>query len=304
MLIDNLDTLKSIIPTIAGRDFTRYSTYLEAADRYLAREITGSALYEKLSEADNKTLLSYCQKVSAFKAYLDAIPSLDLIETETGFGIVSNGNIAPASRERVLALAKQTELALSDAIEDLIRFLEENTTYHESWKASKAYSLIADSYILSMDEFRRYANFTGSRLDFVKLKPVILRIQKLKIEPVISPELSSEVITQLKTNNLSEANKKIIENLRFALALFTTNDREYKELIITRDNNPSIQSGQLPPPKHHGKSFLMEVRKTIINNADNYPAFKGSTLYTEIQENNKRDNPEKLTQEPFLICGA
>lgn len=46
-------------------------------------------------------------------AYYLAIPSLDLIWTNTGFGIVSNNTLAPASKERVEALRHNTlQLAL------------------------------------------------------------------------------------------------------------------------------------------------------------------------------------------------
>ena len=40
---------------------------------------------------------------------LIAIPSLDLVLTTNGFGIVSNQNVVPASRERVDALISSLE---------------------------------------------------------------------------------------------------------------------------------------------------------------------------------------------------
>ena len=49
-------------------------------------------------------------------ALMHAIPSLDLVLTPNGFGIVSNQNIAPASRERVERLIASVEQQRDDAI--------------------------------------------------------------------------------------------------------------------------------------------------------------------------------------------
>jgi hypothetical protein len=301
MLIKDIETLKKIIPTIVGKDFSLYETWLDSSDRWLYREITGYPLYLKLEDQNNEYILSVSNRITAFRAYLDAIPFLDLVQTETGFGVVSQaGNIAPASKERVQALIKQTEKSLSDACEDLIRYLEETPAYHSDWKQSQAYSFISDSLIHTLDEFNRYANFYGTRLDFVKVRPIMLKIQKMKIEPVISTELSSEIITQLRSSGgLSAANKTIIDYLRFALAFMTVDDKQYKSLIITnpyeRKADESIESDK------NGESFLLQARKTIMANIESFPAFKNSSLYTEILANNANTNS---ADDPFLIAGA
>lgn len=44
-----------------------------------------------------------------FKEDTDIVPSLDLVLTPNGFGIVSNQNVAPASRDRVARLIASLE---------------------------------------------------------------------------------------------------------------------------------------------------------------------------------------------------
>jgi hypothetical protein len=299
MLINSIDELKAIIPTIAGSDFTKYQAYLATSDDWISREITGPTLFAKLTSADNGELLRLAQSATAFKAYLDVIPFLDLVDTETGFGVISNQNVAPASKERVQALSKQTEQRLSDSCESLIRFLEDHQDYHSDWKASQAFSFIGDCYIYSLEEFKRYAPFPGTRLDFVKIKPIVLKNQKLKIESAISPELSTQIITQLRSEGVSADNAKIIENLRFALAFFTIADPQF---IAVFNNNPYEQKAAESLEKTNiGDSFLTQAVNTIIANVDNYTAFKGSSLYAKMQANANR---LASTDSPFEVFGV
>lgn len=263
MIITDIETLKKYIPTIAiGIDdinaFGRYQNYLQDAERWLRREITGRAILEIASSTDPEPedeLVTLCQAVVAHKAYLDAIPMLDLVETPNGFAVHGDGTLAPASAVRVESLKKGIAAKLDDCVEDLIDYLEENEEYHDDWKGSPSYSLVNDNYILSLRQFRKYAPFEGNRLEFIKARPNLTRARMQLIEPVISEELSLEVIEELRDGELSETNKKIIEDLRFALAGFATGDTRMAE------------------------SSLARVRKKLIANPEGYPAFMESAQY-------------------------
>lgn len=99
---------------------------------------------------------------------------MDLIQTNNGFGVISDKNRAPASKARVDRMIKQNTLRLNTNIENLINHLEDNATYHDDWKSSPAYSLLTDCLIITAREFKRYAKFEGDRNDFLLLKPVLI----------------------------------------------------------------------------------------------------------------------------------
>jgi len=279
MIIENIAALRKYISTIAASDedtsdqFSKYLTYLKSAEKFLKREIIGSALYELLEEP-NVDLVDHCAAVVAHKAYIDAIPFLDLIETGSGFAVTSNQNLTPASTARVQALIKATEIRLGECIEDLLEYLEETPEFHDEWKPSKTYSMISDSYIMNLREFRNYAPFEAGRLEFVKKRPDMLKSRMLKIEPVISKELSLEIIEQLRDDDLNEANKEIIEDLRFALANYTIN------ADIVAD------------------SFLSRVKAYLIAKVDSYPSFKASSIYQHYIK-----TKDSQLESPFLRCG-
>ena len=275
MLINDIDKLKAVIPTVYGNDFSRYEPFMVEADEYLSNELIGSQLYQAVQIAAgtftpphggapmpvtaDATLVKLCKDVSTLKGYLIGIPFLDLVETETGFAVVSDvgNNVVPASKDRVEKLISGINNRLSDAIEKLLEHLEETEKYKESWSLCKNYVYTHDSYIFTLKEFRRYAKYPGSRLDWINELPVLTKAIRLKIEPLISAEQSAEIITQLKANTLTVANKKIIEDLRFSLAAFVTGDEKA------------------------GLDCALRARATMINDVDNYAAFKASSIYVK-----------------------
>ncbi|MGN1239308.1 MAG: DUF6712 family protein [Paludibacteraceae bacterium] len=62
-------------------------------------------------------------RVLATDAFLRAVPSLDLVLTPNGFGVVSNNTIAPASKDRVDRLLTSLENSRDFAIDQLLHEL-------------------------------------------------------------------------------------------------------------------------------------------------------------------------------------
>ena len=67
----------------------------------------------KVELMNNKCAPYFRRAVYATAAY-NALPTLDLVATPNGFGVVSNQNIAPASKERVAALRESLRQYKSD----------------------------------------------------------------------------------------------------------------------------------------------------------------------------------------------
>lgn len=59
------------------------------------------------SLGDSSQLLSWYKQLVCLSAFLSVLRQLDLVLTPTGFGVVSNDNVAPASKQRVDALEAQ-----------------------------------------------------------------------------------------------------------------------------------------------------------------------------------------------------
>lgn len=295
MLIPNIATLKLFIPTIVGEDFKKYSAFSESAEQWMEKEITGKDLYNKLiappvdlpedateiqkaEAAELAKAVNFAQAVVAYKTYADGIPHFDLVETESGFAIVSTEKLAPASQQRVAALQTGMYRKLSEEIEAFLEYLEDTTSLHDEWKGSPTYTLLSDIYIVTLREFCRFVQYAGNRLDFVALKPLMLNAIHLKIEPVISAELSEVIIEELRDDDLSIANEDIISDLRFAFANFTLGFNEI------------------------GQAYLMRVSKKLYANPDDYPAFRDSDIYKAYLASKSRA-PINTADAPLYFAG-
>lgn len=72
----------------------------------------------------------------ATDAFLRAIPSLDLVLTPNGFGIVSNSNIVPASKERVDRLILSLEHKRDYTLDQLLRLLLQDAAWRTTPQAA------------------------------------------------------------------------------------------------------------------------------------------------------------------------
>ena len=78
------------------------------------------------------TLHSSLSKIVADHAFLNAIPSLDLVLTPNGFGIVSNTNVVPASKERIERLVGSLETERDANLEQLLLRLASRNDWQQS----------------------------------------------------------------------------------------------------------------------------------------------------------------------------
>lgn len=87
----------------------------EAAAEWDSVMVEGAKLSAVIEE---KLKVAICSR-----AAYNAMPHLDLVLTPTGFGIVSNQNTAPASKERVGALREQLRMDASEMEDDVMEYL-------------------------------------------------------------------------------------------------------------------------------------------------------------------------------------
>ena len=120
MLITSDTDLRQYIPntlvTVSGEQtlFDKLQVELQLSEAWLARTF---GVVESTPTA--------C-KVLATDAFLRAVPSLDLVLTPNGFGVVSNNTIAPASKDRVDRLLTSLENSRDFAIDQLLHELLAN----------------------------------------------------------------------------------------------------------------------------------------------------------------------------------
>ena len=97
--------------------FDRLLPWLETAERWLFGQFVGNDFLPTLLALDeDEPLRLTANLVVVNEAFMRAVPSLDLVLTPNGFGIVSNQNVAPASRDRIICIEYKKQYYLSNII--------------------------------------------------------------------------------------------------------------------------------------------------------------------------------------------
>lgn len=141
MLITDDTIIRRYIPnslaTVKGEStlYEKLYNYIVESEHWIISTFLGEEIYEKFCSEDDKTdkfafkVANTCRSIIAYDSFLRAVPSLDLILTPNGFGIVNNSNIVPASKERVERLQVYLEKSRDLSIDNLLRFLPKIETW-------------------------------------------------------------------------------------------------------------------------------------------------------------------------------
>lgn len=272
ILINTLAELQQYLKVNSTFKIDSLKPYQDSAFEKYLRDVLGDDLADSLvlwynesprgQDADLTALLPYAQRVIAKFGFHEAAPNLDLQLTESGFGVVSNQTLAPASKDRVNRFMASLETEGWDAVEMLLRYLEQNADDYPQWTESDAYTMQLRNFINSAEEFDKYVHIGKSRLKFRSMRNTMDNIEILKIDPVISEPLAEQIRLEIRENTLTDANAALLPLIKRAVANLTA-----AEEIDTRY-------------KLTGEHYLSEVRKVLDKNPDSYPLYRDS-VYVE-----------------------
>lgn len=165
MNIDSLtrDKLSELIPNLLPEVdderslFDRLQPFISSAKLWLESEYLGND--EFLSSEHNDIAL----KIVVSKAFADAIPSLDLIITPSGFGVINTDNLAPASKERIERLIA----SLRGYVFDNLVLLVDICRSYESWRLSECGRYFCSSFISSLSVMYQFPNDDRPSFDWI-----------------------------------------------------------------------------------------------------------------------------------------
>jgi len=129
-LIQSDEELRLYLPnalrTVTGEMsfFDKLTPDLDAAEAWLTLHVIAPQSLNSLpDEAAQELAFTLARRIVVSDALLRAVPQLDLVLTPNGFGIVSNQNIVPASKDRVDRLLASLELVRDRSLQQLLTML-------------------------------------------------------------------------------------------------------------------------------------------------------------------------------------
>lgn len=213
-----------------------------------------------------ENLLPEFERFVCMDAFYNAIPMLDIVLTSTGFGVVNNQNVAPASRERVQALRDLVRKSADDAEERII----EGLILQPAWGDLPCARMLITSLFYTSSCLKDFAGQPfATRLDLLSAMTRIYTAEE-KIRRTVSSEFFEYLLSQIRNNRLSDHEILLVWTLRKSIGLFIANSQEASARALDEASN------------------LLE------NNIDRFPIYKNSEAYQvkhfEFYKNAKEDS--------------
>ncbi len=275
-LIKTTKEIKEYLLTDAAFDPESMLPFIPLAEKEIIR-VLGQTQYDELHDYyqagasgidELDALLPMVQRPLVFFAFLQGIDILNVVITNTGIGVVSTTNVAPASEKRTSALKQNINDNAWDNLESLLEFLELNLADYPNWEDSDAFAYQFEYLISSALKFNEFCPIERSRVTFLKLRTQMADFEILQIIPCISLELVDEIKEQIKLGNVTDTNSEILPYLQRSLA-YGTYGAVYE----------SVQH------QKNAIAFLMKVKTYLDAYPDTYPLYRDSACYVADREN-------------------
>lgn len=216
-LINNDNTLRQYLPnvfaTVKGEVslFDKVKVDIDLAENWVIETFVSTKTFNTICgyTADNPIRI-ITAKLIASEALRRAIPSLDLVLTPNGFGVVSNQNVAPASKERVDRLIG----SLADYRDECIANLLPALVGASQWLTSSQASFFGETLFPDL-AITEQVKGSGSKWErYLSLRPQILDIEASLAEEFFSPELMVRLRNEVLRRTHSADLARVINAIR------------------------------------------------------------------------------------------
>lgn len=137
--------------------FAKTEVDFEQSYMDLVSNVIGEDFEKYASDGTLSPLYSHASTYVLLDTFISRLHSQDIIMTDTGFGVVSNENIAPASQARVDALEKELTYNRDRVLQGIITDMQGI----EGWSESEQAKTTIRSFVWSPSILRRYCGLSG-----------------------------------------------------------------------------------------------------------------------------------------------
>ena len=290
-LITTNEQLNALLPNIAVTVqgeiplIDKMAPFLGMAEKWVCDVFTSEPVFDTIcSLAEDNSLRAATMQIVVYEAFRRALPHLDVILTPNGFGIVSNTNIAPASKERIARLL-DTLLENRDAA--LLQFIP--LLYVASqWNESEQCKFFAATMFPNMEVTLRFPKPSEGRwMLYLAIREKAIIIEQFCAAQYLSVELMDVLRSEVQLRQYrSMLHQKICRILKAV------------EVRCLQSTDPTAWMHFAPPaPEAFAEEHdaLFNIVNTIKENPEEFPEWHSSStaeLYNPPVFENKKESKE------------
>ena len=202
-LITSNEQLKALLPniqvTVTGETplIDKLSPLLSATEKWLSDVFTSGPVLDTICQlAEGDALRVATTQAVVYEAFRRAVPHLDIILTPNGFGIVSNTNIAPASKERINRLLD----ALLDNRDAALLQVLSLLPAESGWLGTKQAQFFAATMFPNMEVTLRFPKVSDGRWEqYLSLREKAIGIEQFFAAQYLSVELMDVLRSEVQS---------------------------------------------------------------------------------------------------------
>ena len=214
--------LPNIIASVKGETplIERLSLFLALAEDWVRTTFTSESTFNTIcgyTDANPTKVLT--ARLVVADALRRAIPSLDIVLTPNGFGVINTSNIAPASKPRVDRLVGSILSHRDDCIAALLPAL----VGASKWLASEQADFFGATLFPDLAIVDSVGGATGSRWEkYIELRSQVIDLEASLAEEWLSPELMSALRAENLRSDLTEKRSVIVRQVQAQIVGYLT----------------------------------------------------------------------------------
>ena len=217
-LITTDEQLRSHIPNIIASVkgevpfIERLALFLDLAEDWVKTIFTSESTFNTIcGYTDSNNIKILCSRLVIADALRRAIPSLDIVLTPNGFGVVNTSNLAPASKPRVDRLVGSMLAHRDDCIAALLPELPGAS----KWLASSQAQFFGATLFPDLAIVDSVGVATGSRCEkYLELRSQVIDLEASLAEEWFSPELMSALRSENLRGDLTGKRSEIVKQVK------------------------------------------------------------------------------------------
>lgn len=206
--------IPNIIASVKGETpfIERVAHFLDLAEDWVRTTFTSESTFNTIcGYTDSNEIKIICSRLVVANALRRAIPSLDIVLTPNGFGVVSTQNLAPASKPRVDRLVGSM-LAHRD---DCIAALLPDLVGASKWLTSPQADFFGSTLFPDLGIVDAVGGATGSKWEkYLELRPQVIDLEASLAEEWLSPGLMSALRSENLRGDLTEKRSVIVRQVK------------------------------------------------------------------------------------------
>ena len=214
--------IPNLIATVKGEMpfIERLAHFLDLAEDWVKTTFTSESTFNTIcGYTDGNNIKILCSRLVVADALRRAIPSLDILLTPNGFGVVSTQNLAPASKPRVDRLVGSMLAHRDDCIAALLPEL----VGASKWLTSSQADFFGATLFPDLGIVDAVGGATGSKWEkYLELRSKVIDLEASLAEEWLSPELMSALRKENLRRDLTPRRREVIRQVKAQIVGYLT----------------------------------------------------------------------------------